>query len=90
MSFGIIIFNFNPLHGHCVYPPFFPNTGAKKEKTPFSKGSKNFCPRAIYGDFFLDTRVCIDSEKLKILLWGLLSNKFYTTTRLQAYLIVTI
>ena len=52
MSFGRIIFNFNPLHGHYVYPPFFPNTGAKEEKTPFSKGSKNFCPRAIHRDFF--------------------------------------
>ena len=69
MSFGRIIFNFNTLHGHYVYPPFFPNTGAKEEKTAFSKGSKNFCPRAIHGDFFFwGSRGYTDSDKLKILL----------------------
>ena len=34
---------------------FFPNIGTKEEKTPFSKGSKgskNFCARAIQWDFF--------------------------------------
>ena len=29
--------------------------------------------------FFWDTWECTDSEKLKILLWGLLSQKFSTT-----------
>ena len=28
----MIIFNFNPLNGHFLYPPFFPNTKAKEEK----------------------------------------------------------
>ena len=35
MSFGGIIFNFNPLNGHYLYPPFFPIQGLKREKGPF-------------------------------------------------------
>ena len=55
MSFGRVIFNFDPLNGHYLNPPFFPNTRAKEEKTPLSKGSKKFCPRAIHGNFFSGT-----------------------------------
>ena len=33
-------------------PSIFPDTRAIEEKTRLSKGSKNFCPRAIHGDFF--------------------------------------
>ena len=57
MSFARIIFNFDPLNGHYLNPPFFSNTRAKEKKTPLSKGYKKCCPRAIDGDdfFFLDT-----------------------------------
>ena len=58
---------------------------AKEEKTHLSKGFKIFCPRAIHGDFFWGTTGCSDFEKLKILLWGLLSHKFSTTTRLYGF-----
>ena len=54
-----IIYYFNPLNGHYLYPTFFPNTRAKEEKTPLSKGSKKFCPRAIHGDFFSGTLECV-------------------------------
>ena len=29
----------NPINGHYLYPPFFPNTKAKEEKSPFIWGS---------------------------------------------------
>ena len=32
MGSGRIIFYFNPLNGHYLYPPFFRNTKAKEEK----------------------------------------------------------
>ena len=54
---------------------FFPNTRAKDEKMPLSKGSKNFAQEKFMETFFWDTWGCIDSEKLKVLLWGLLSHK---------------
>ena len=47
---------------------FFPNTRAKEEKTPFSKGSKKFAQEQFTETFFWDTRGCTDFEKLKILL----------------------
>ena len=70
---------------------FFPNTRAKEEKMPFPKGSKNFCPRAIHGDFFFwDTRGCNDSEKTKNIavrtfvpqrpLFGVLRPDYYSIT----------
>ena len=43
---------------------FFPIQGLKRKIT-FSKGSKNFCPRAIHGAFFWGTRGRTDSEKTK-------------------------
>ena len=53
MSYWRISFNGNPLNGHYLYPPFSPIQGLKRKKTPLSKGSKKFCPRAIYGDLYL-------------------------------------
>ena len=34
-----------------IYTLHFPNTSTKEEKKNLSKGSKNFCTRAIHGDF---------------------------------------
>ena len=52
---------------------------------PDSKGYKTFAKEQFNETFFLGTGECSESEKLKIMLWGLLSQRYYTTTRLYRY-----
>ena len=72
--------------GIILYPPFLSNTTrAKEEKTPHSKGANKL--EQFMETFFWGTWGCTDSEKLKVLLWGLLSHKgpfleFYDKTNL--------
>ena len=54
---------------------FFPIQGLKMKKRPFQMALKNFAQKQFMETFFWDTWGCTDSEKLKILLWGLLSHK---------------
>ena len=85
MSFRRIIFNFNPLNGNYFKPPFFPIQELKRKKRPFQRALKIFAKEQFIETFFWGTWGCTDSEKLKILLWGLLSHKgpfleFYNQT----------
>ena len=69
MSFGRIIFNFDPLNEHYLNPPFFPNTRDMREKKlPFQMALKTFAQEQFMETFFWSTRRCTDSEKLKIFL----------------------
>ena len=63
MSFGRIIFNLNPLNGHYLKPPFFPNTKAKDEKTPFQRAPKILSQEQFMETFSWGTWGCTDVFK---------------------------
>ena len=46
-------FYWNPLDGNYVYPPFFSNTMAKEEKSPFQRALKPFSQEQFKETFFL-------------------------------------
>ena len=65
MGSGRIIFYFNPLNGHYLYPPFFRNTKAKEEKNwPLKwpwRGGKNRPPKFLAYWYPKDAKTTIKS-----------------------------
>ena len=50
LAFGRIVLIFNPLNGHYLYLPFFPNISEKRKKR--TKGSKKLMPKSNSWIFF--------------------------------------
>ena len=66
MGSGRIIFYFNPLNGHYLYPPFFRNTKAKEEKMDLWPLTWAKSTRAQTGNIYQNLSKYISYQKIKV------------------------